>query len=52
LVSKTVIVSRHRDGKEQDWVNLQDVWLMLSDPAAFDAYIGDAVKRCLGAPAA
>ncbi len=52
LVSKTVIVSRRKDGKEQDWVNLQDVWLKLDDPAAFDAYVGDAVKRYLGAPAA
>ena len=51
LVSKTVIVSRHQGGKEQDWVNLQDVWLKLDDPAAFGSYIGDAVKRFLDAPA-
>ncbi len=52
LVSKTVIVSQRKDGKEQDWVNLQDVWLKLDEPAAFDAYVGDTVKRYLGAPAA
>ena len=51
LVSKTVIVSRRQDGKEQDWVNLQDVWLKLDEPAAFQSYVGDAVKRSLGAPA-
>lgn len=51
LVSKTVIVSRRQAGKEQDWVNLQDVWLKLDDPAAFRSYVGDAVKRSLGAPA-
>ena len=47
-----MIVSRRKDGKQQDWVNLQDVWLKLSDPAAFGAYVGDAVKRYLGTPAA
>lgn len=51
LVSKTVIVSRRQGGKELDWVNLQDVWLKLDDPAAFRGYVGDAVKRTLGAPA-
>lgn len=52
LVSKTVIVSRRKAGMERDWVNLQDVWLKLSDPAGFVDYVGDAVKRYLDTPAA
>jgi len=52
LVSKTVIVSVRKDGQETGWKNLQDVWLKLADPAAFDAYVRGAIGSALGQPPA
>ncbi len=47
IAAKTVIVSRRENGAETDWINLQDVWLKLGDPAGFDAYVTEAVTRRL-----
>ncbi|MEX1119733.1 MAG: nitrophenyl compound nitroreductase subunit ArsF family protein [Terrimicrobiaceae bacterium] len=44
LVSKTVIVSTRENGKEIRFENLQDVWLKLNDPAAFQNYIAAALE--------
>lgn len=44
LVSKTVIVSTRKNGKETGYENLQDVWLKLNDPADFENYIGAALR--------
>lgn len=51
LVSKTVIVSDMHDGREQRWVNLQEVWFKLRDPAEFERYIASAVRDYLGSGA-
>ncbi len=51
LVSKTVVVSERKDGVELRWTNLQDVWLKLSDPSAFDAYVSGAIAGYLETPA-
>ncbi|MBN8710172.1 MAG: hypothetical protein BGO12_20860 [Verrucomicrobia bacterium 61-8] len=47
LVSKTVIVSDRKGGKEAQWINLQDVWLKVHDEPAFDAYVSDAIRKYL-----
>ena len=39
LYTKSVIVSRIRDGKEVRWKNLEDVWELLGDPGAFQRYV-------------
>jgi hypothetical protein len=44
LVSKTVIVSTRKNGKETGFENLQDVWLKLNDPADFENYISAALQ--------
>lgn len=45
--NKTVIVSHQRDGKEVDWTNQQDVWLLFDDPEAFFTYVREPVRRYL-----
>ncbi len=50
LVSKTVVVAEYKDGKVQRWVNLQDVWLKLSNPTEFDAYLTHAIAAYLRDP--
>jgi hypothetical protein len=47
LVSKSVVVSEALDGQDQDWVNLQDVWLLLRDEQAFIDYVAGAVSAYL-----
>jgi len=45
LVSKTVVVAMRKDGAEVDWKNLQDIWLKLSTPAEFEAYVKTAIEK-------
>lgn len=47
LVSKSVVVSESLDGRERDWVNLQDVWLLLRDQQAFTEHVAEAVNAYL-----
>ena len=47
LVTKSVVVSESLDGREQGWVNLQDVWLLLRDQQAFTDHVAEAVNAYL-----
>ncbi len=47
LVSKSVVVSDSLGDREQDWVNLQDVWLLLRDEEAFTNHVAEAVNAYL-----
>jgi hypothetical protein len=47
LVSKTVIVSQRKDGREIGWKNLQDVWMKLSSPGDFEACVRGAIEESL-----
>ncbi len=47
LVSKTVVVAEFNQGRQGEWVNLQDVWLKFTKPEEFEAYVADAVKALL-----
>ena len=47
LYTKSVIVSDQRDGREVRWKNLDQVWHLLDDPAAFRAYVEREVRAFL-----
>ena len=48
IANKTVIVSHQQDGKETQWLNRPDVWLLLEEPAEFLTYVREPVRRFLG----
>ncbi len=48
LANKTVIVSREESGVEKEWVDRQDVWVLLDEPERFLAYVQEPVRRFLG----
>lgn len=48
LANKTVIVSHQVGGREVDWTNRQDVWLLLDDAEQFFAYVREPVRGYLG----
>ncbi|MBA7591609.1 hypothetical protein ES708_33769 [subsurface metagenome] len=39
LFTKSVVLVRYRDGKQLAWKNLDQVWSLLGDQAAFSSYI-------------
>ena len=43
LAVKSVIVADWRDGKQTQWKNLDKIWELVDDPAAFQKYIRDEV---------
>lgn len=47
VVSSCVIVAGIRDGKETGYQRLDEVWTLLSDPPAFEKYVGDAIRKVL-----
>jgi len=47
LTNKTVIVSHQVDGKELEWTDRQDVWLLLDKPDEFSAYVREPVQLYL-----
>jgi hypothetical protein len=49
LVSKSVVLSARRDGVELQWKNLERIWNLVGDEAAFKQYIRDEVAGLLGA---
>ena len=48
LTSKTVVLSRRLNGKENDWKDMDKVWDHLDDPQAFRTYLGEQVRAYLG----
>jgi hypothetical protein len=49
LVTKAVIVAKMKDGKQTEWKNLDKIWVLVNDEAAFKKYITDEVANYLGA---
>lgn len=47
IANKTVIVSHQNNGKEAEWINRQDVWLLLDEPEAFFSYVREPVRQYL-----
>jgi hypothetical protein len=50
VVSSCVVVAGFRDGKETGYQRLDEVWTLLNDPAAFEKYVGDAIRKVLPGP--
>lgn len=48
LTSKTVVISRRVDGRDNDWKDMDRVWELLDDGPAFHAYLGKQVREFLG----
>lgn len=44
VVANAVVVSLTRQGKEQDFQRLDDIWTLYEDPAAFKQYVGDVIQ--------
>ncbi len=49
LVTKAVIVSKMKNGKQTEWKNLDKIWELVNNEVAFKAYITDEVAVYLGA---
>jgi hypothetical protein len=47
LTNKTVIVSHRREGRELEYTDRQDVWLLLDEPEPFYAYVREPVRAYL-----
>ena len=48
LYTKSVVIVRYRDGKQVAWKNLEKVWSLLGDKAAFQEYITHEVDAFIG----
>jgi hypothetical protein len=47
LYTKSVIVSTQKDGKEQSWKNLDQIWQLVHNESTYREYIKKEVKACL-----
>lgn len=52
LYTKSVVLVDMADGKEQRFKNLEDVWLLLDDPAGFVQYVTAEMQAFLGGESA
>lgn len=48
IANKTVVVSHQVDGRESEWTNRQDIWLLLDETDEFLNYVREPVKLYLG----
>jgi len=48
LITKSVVLSDVKDGKEKSWKNLEKVWDLLGDEGKFKKYIADEVRSFPG----
>ena len=48
LITRSVIVSKMRDGKQVEWKNLEKIWELVGNKPAFVKYIQDEVSSYLG----
>jgi hypothetical protein len=49
LYSSSVVVVEFRDDQQTRWNNLEKVWQLVDDKAAFTTFVCDAVREYLGA---
>ncbi|MDZ7822564.1 MAG: hypothetical protein U5N26_12590 [Candidatus Marinimicrobia bacterium] len=47
VAASCVVVARIRDGRIEDHQRLDEVWTLIGDPPAFNAYIRTAIDRYL-----
>ena len=48
LFTKSVVVVRYREGRQYDWKNLDQVWMLLNDKAAFQDYVVREITAFVG----
>ena len=48
LVTRSVVLSRIRNDKQDTWKNLDQVWTLVRDPDVFNRYVVDETKQLLG----
>jgi hypothetical protein len=48
LYTSAVIIARFRDGKQVEWKNLTDVWVLSDSKSAFVSYVQRHVRDHLG----
>lgn len=48
LATRSVVLSRLRNDKQDAWKNLDQVWTLVRDPEAFQRYVVDETKQLLG----
>jgi hypothetical protein len=48
LATRSVVLSRIRNDKQDAWKNLDRVWTLVRDPEAFQRYVVDETKQLLG----
>ena len=48
LITKSVVLSSIKDGKEVSWRNLDKVWELLGNEEIFEKYITDEIKKFQG----
>lgn len=47
LVTKSLIISLNRNGKEIRWTNLADIWMLVGNQEKFRTYVQSETKACL-----
>jgi hypothetical protein len=47
VASTCVVVAKIRDGRQKAFQRLDDIWTRYQDPAAFDQYVGGAIRGYL-----
>ena len=47
LQSQSVVLVEIKDGRQQRWRNLDQIWQKVSDKEAYIAYVHDEVRRFL-----
>jgi hypothetical protein len=48
LATRSVVLSRLRNDKQDAWKNLDQVWTLVRNPEAFQRYVVDETKQLLG----
>jgi hypothetical protein len=48
LATRSVILARFTDGKQDSWKNLDRVWTLVRDPGGFHRYVADETRHLLG----
>lgn len=48
LTTKSLIVKVQENGKEDRWLNLDRIWDLSGDEAAFKAYVAESIRKQLG----
>lgn len=47
LVAPTLVLVKTNNGRQVEWRNMEQVWQLVGDPAAFTAYVRDGISAYL-----